>query len=194
VKRVVAISALAALSLGLAGCGGGAVAGQPSAGGGATGATVAPSSAPTASGGSSPSSGSSGGGSLSSEQACSLVSSADLQQLNASSPPSNGMTGPAKDCEIDTASGLVQVTIIELGLSQLQPQGPITDVTVGGHQAKKMPSSSDNEHCTIAIGVSDSSRVDVDVETGSLDGPAVDACTFATQAAQLVEPHLPAAG
>jgi hypothetical protein len=181
--KQLAVAALAAVCLGLAGCGG-AVAGQPSAGGPSSdGGSVRPTGESAAP--------SSTGSSQLTDQPCSLLSSSDLEQLNASSPPSAGMSGPDHACDLITGSGAVEVAVVEgQGLAQATFQGPTTPETIGRHQAVKYPEPNDDAGCFVGIAVTDSSRVDVETEATDLN-PA-DPCAFTRQVATLVEPHLPA--
>jgi hypothetical protein len=185
-KRLIAVAALAGLSLVVAGCGG-AVTGQPSAAGGASGgggSAVLPtgSAAPPTS----PSSGLT-------DQPCSLFSSADLQQLNASTPPSSTMSGPFPVCQIDTGFGVVTIGMIKQSLAQAALGSQVMSVTVGTHQAKQFPVQGDSDSCQMAIGISDTLRVDMDVVADNMNGgPKQTGCQFALQVAQIVEPHLPA--
>jgi hypothetical protein len=182
-RRLAATAALVAIGLGLTGCGG-AVAGQPSASGPASGGgSVMPTGASAA-----PSS--TGGGSRLTDQPCSLFSSSDLEQLNASSPPSTGMTGPSADCEFLTGAGAVIVAVVDQGIAQANFQGPPIPVTIGGHKAVKYAEPDDPSSCHVTIAVSDSSRIDIETVTTDLNPP--DPCTFGLQVATLVEPHLPA--
>jgi hypothetical protein len=121
---------------------------------------------------------------------CALLSSADLQQLDASSPPSQDKVGTAHSCELDTADYHFGVDIrTDAGLSDFAPVaggGPVTAPDVGSHQAKEQADKNASS-CTVAIGVSDSSRVDV---TATGDG-STDPCPATLAVAKLVEPKLP---
>ncbi|MGM1064411.1 DUF3558 domain-containing protein [Saccharothrix sp. Mg75] len=71
------------------------------------------------------------------------------------------------------------------GLADVQPTGEISDVAVGGRDAKQVTAPGGT--CTVAIEVTGSSRVDVSY-TGD---PSEDTCAPARRVAELVEPRLP---
>ncbi|HEX5494565.1 MAG TPA: DUF3558 family protein [Mycobacteriales bacterium] len=174
-RRWVVLIGFAALLLGTAACG--STPGQPTP-------------ATTADGGSTSAAPSSTTSSFSADKPCSLFSSSDLQQLGVSSPPSQDMVGTAQSCELDTADFHIGLDIrTDVGLSgfvAVPNGGQVTSTTIGQHQAKQEadPSSSS---CTVAIGLTDSSRVDV---TTTGDGTS-DPCPGALTIAKLVEPKLP---
>lgn len=100
------------------------------------------------------------------------------------------MVGTAHSCEIDSADYHFGLDIrTDGGLSAFESVaggGPVTSPSVGRHQAKEQADSGSSS-CTVAIGVSDSSRVDV---TATGDGTK-DPCPAALAVAQRVEPKLP---
>jgi uncharacterized protein DUF3558 len=173
VRRVVVLAAFAMALAGVAGCGAKTV--------GRASPVIRTSTAV-----SSPSSSVSAGG-LPGNHACSLLSSADLRQLGASSPPTQEMIGTAHACDFDSdefAMGVVLTT--DAGLAVFDPAGGVVhDTTIGSHQARQVAEGKDT--CYVVIGVSPSSRVDVDV-TG--DG-TTDPCPTALTLARLVERRLP---
>jgi hypothetical protein len=114
----------------------------------------------------------------------------DLRQLGASIPPSQDLTGSQPTCEVASSSGGVTIGFQKHGLSDLVVEGPVTDVRIGGHPAKKMSYSSDSTGCLVAIGVTGSSRIDLSAEVNG----GVDPCSWALKAAGLVERHLPVVG
>jgi hypothetical protein len=121
-------------------------------------------------------------------QSCSLLSSADLEQLGASSPTTQEMVGTAHTCEFDSADFTMEVGIrTDVGLAGFVASGNsgVHDITIGTHQAKE--ELADTGSCLIGIGVSTSSRVDV-VVSPILTG---DPCPTALRLANLVEPKLP---
>jgi hypothetical protein len=173
------LAVVAALALGAAGCGS-TVPGQPAASGVTSGGGPMLPTELTA-----PSS-----GLQLTDQPCSLLSSSDLQQLNASSPPSTTMSGPDQACQVLTSSGAVEVAVVKgQGLAQATFSGPTTPVTIGQHQGVKYPTPNDSAGCIVAFAVTGSSRVDIVTEQDD-DNPA-DPCAFTMQIARLVEPHLP---
>jgi Protein of unknown function (DUF3558) len=184
VKRLVAVTGLAVLSIAVAACGS-SVQGQPS-----PGTSSSPSVQQTGSAGAtSGSSGSGGGGSTSlpTGQPCSLLSSSDLTQLGVSTPPSSDQIGTASGCDVTASAGAVALAIrTNEGLSALSSTGPSTSLTIGSHQAGQQTDSATGG-CLVVLGVSSTSRVDVVANT---DDDA-QACPTALQVAKLVEPHLP---
>jgi hypothetical protein len=183
VKRLVALAGLAAVLLGVTACNG-STTGQPSPVTTPAGVTSAtgPATATSAPGG--------GGSSLPVDDPCSLLSSADLQQLGVSSPPTKDKVGTANSCELDTADDHFGIDVrTDGGLADFTPVaggGPVTAPDLGSHQAKEQ-ADKNSSSCTVAIGVSDSSRVDVSA-TGNGD---TDPCPATLAVAKLVEPKLP---
>lgn len=117
---------------------------------------------------------------------CSLLSSADLQQVGVSSQPTQDKIGSAVSCEMDNSNDHIIVSLFpDSGLAGLQATGTVKSTTIGSHQAKQETDSTGS--CVIAIGVSDTSSVDV-TATPILGG---DPCPTATTVARLVEPKLP---
>jgi hypothetical protein len=176
--RLVVLAGLATLFVSAAACSN-PTSGQPSAettakGGPPAGGRSSTSSAPT------------GGNSLPVDQPCSLLSSADLQQLGVSAQPVQDKVGIAPSCEADNASFHIVVSIFAHdGLSTIQTSGPVHDIKVGSHQAKQEVDSTGS--CVISMGVTDTSTTDVTV--GALFGS--DPCPTALRVAKLVEPRLP---
>lgn len=182
-KHLVVLAGSAAVLLGVVACGG-PTPGQPTPATGANGGGPAASSSSPSGG---PQTSTSGAGSLPVNQPCSLLSSSDLQQINVSSQPTQDMVGTAHDCSLTTPADSVGVAIrTNAGLAAFQPtSGTVHGIRIGTHQAKQVIDNTGS--CVIAIGVSDSSRVDV---TATGDG-TTDPCPTARTVAQLVEPKLP---
>lgn len=120
-------------------------------------------------------------------QACSLLSSTQLEQLGVSSPPSQEMVGTAHSCDFNSAGFAMGVAIrTDVGLDGFTSAGgTVHDTTIGRHQAKQEVDNTGS--CVIGIGVSASSRVDI-VATG--DG-TTDPCPTALKLAGMVEQKLP---
>jgi len=116
-----------------------------------------------------------------------LLSSSDLEQLGASTPPTQEMIGTAHACDFDSADFAMIVAIrTNVGLQGFTSAGGTAqNTTVGTHQAKQVIDSAGS--CIIGIGVSDSSRVDVTVQPGASEDP----CPAALKLANIVEPKLP---
>lgn len=170
--RLVAVVGVAVMVLGVAACGR-TTTGQPTA-----------ALTPVSTGSSSAAPGPNG---LPVDQPCSLLSSADLQQLGVMEQPTQEMVGTAHTCQLVTSSDSLGVGIrTNVGLAGYTAAGgPIHDITIGSHQAKQELGNTGS--CVVAIGVSASSRVDI-IVTG--DG-TTDPCPAALTLARLVERRLP---
>jgi hypothetical protein len=193
-KRLAVVAALATIGLGSAACAGptpsppsagdpnsGPSASGPSAGSSASAGVVAPTGGPLAPG---------DAGSSLLDRPCSLLSTADLERLKASSLPSASTTGPGTTCDFLTGAGSVEVAVAAQGLAQAQFPIPPYPVTIGHHQAVKSLEPTDPAGCQVTIAVTADSRIDITTE--STDDHPTDPCAFTMQAATLVEPHLPA--
>lgn len=129
----------------------------------------------------------SGGSGTADLQPCDLLSSSDQATFGVG-PGVEDEVGPARACQWQ-ASGKHTITIgviDDLGLDEVQSSGPTQSMKIGSHDAVQYTGGV--SACAFAIGVTDSSRVDV---TGVANGDETKACTVAKQAAQLVEPKLP---
>lgn len=198
-RRFVAVPVLAAAAfLALAACNSGTT-GTPTpiGGGGGLPTPTSSDSAPTStdSGGSSSGGGNGGGSALSQLNPCNLVSSSVAAQLQLT-PNGVDDTGGGPGCdwerEVD-ANGLngysVGVTIrATQGVKDTNNSGAtVTTEQIGGHQSRQLKSDVPGD-CIVAIGVTDSSRVDVTVNAGTNTDQA---CQVANQVAQAVAPELP---
>ena len=174
-KWCVVLAAAVAMALGVSSCTGST-----------TGDPAAAPSRPTSSAGSPTSQGKSA--SLPVNHACSLLSSDELAQLAPVAPPKQDMVGTAHECGLDTSDYSIGVAIrTDVGLAGVNITGPVTSIEIGTHQAKQVLNSQADSLCLIAIGVSQSSRVDVAID--SING--ADPCSEALTVARLVEPKLP---
>lgn len=152
--------------------------------------------APTAGGGSTSGSPTSSGPGLASIQPCDLLSS-DIASQNQLGTPTPGNAGGARTCfrhntTANNGDGYVAGVGIRdsQGIKDVSTDGfTVTTDNIGGHPGRQLQSTQASA-CIIAIGVTNSSRVDVTV-TGGTD--ANQACQLANQFATLVEPNLPAA-
>lgn len=186
-RRFAAVPVLAAAVLSLAACS--TTGGTPTPAGGGPAQTG---TAPTSGGGST-----GGGTSLSSLQPCSLISSSEAANLHLSAQgPDNSASAPSCDWQkpVDTngQNGYsVGATIwASQGLGDVNTSGySVTSVQLGGHQGKQLAATAAAGNCLVAIGVSDSSRVDITVNAGTDTNQA---CQVANQVAQAVAPELPA--
>lgn len=143
--------------------------------------------------------GSTGGGSpLASVDPCSLLSSSVLNQYGLSKTASGPGTG-ARPCnwqkpvDINGKNGLtVEIDVRDTqGLNDINANGfTITPDNVGSHQGRLAKLNAGGS-CFVAIGVGDSSRVDVGVAAGT---DTTQACQVANDLAKDVEPQLPAGG
>lgn len=179
-KYLAALAGSAIVVLGVAACSN-PTGGQPTAG--ATTDGRAPTSTRSTPDSNSPS----GSGSLPADQPCSLLSSTDLSQLGVSSPVSTDAIGTAYACELDTSADHIIIAVrTNVGLNQFQASGgTVQDMTIGSHQAKQVVDNTGS--CVVAIGVSDSSRVDVTVTGDGTTNP----CPTAESVAHLVAQRLP---
>lgn len=98
------------------------------------------------------------------------------------------MVGTAHVCEFDSNDFSMGVGIrTNVGLKDFQAAGgTVQDTTIGSHQAKEDTETSSSS-CVVALGVTDTSRVDVTVTSIGTSDP----CPTALTLAQLVEPKLP---
>jgi hypothetical protein len=126
-------------------------------------------------------------GSLARVEPCSLITSAEAGQSGLDAGTSNKIGG-FPGCRW-RASGkyLLDVSALDgRGLKDVVSTGGV-DTTVGQHEAKRTPNAAGSGSCAIAIGVSDSARVDVLIAP---IGSVGDTCQVALQYAQLVESKL----
>ena len=131
--------------------------------------------------------GSSGGSGTADLKPCDLLTSAEQAQFNLGAGAEDEL-GPARAC-LWQASGQHSISvgvIDDLGLDEVQSTGAKEPTKVGAHDAVKYPGPLGA--CSFAIGVTDTSRVDV---SGIAGGDMTKACDVAKQAAELVEPKLP---
>jgi hypothetical protein len=120
-------------------------------------------------------------------QPCDMLTSEEQSQLQVSGGTEDEV-GPARSCEW-TASGSYKVAVgmvDELGLDDVQSSGPKKTVKIGSHDAVQFTGGISS--CAFALGVTDTSRVDV---LSAANGDEAKACSVAKQAAELVEPKLP---
>ncbi|MFD0199889.1 MULTISPECIES: DUF3558 domain-containing protein [Saccharothrix] len=161
-------------------CGGPAVSGQP------TSAPETSSTSDTAASSSSPTS----GGSLEDTDPCSFLTKSEAEQLTGAQrkDPAPEKLGSARVCGFSPESASFGIGIrTNVGLAGVQPNGGvIEEIVVGRHQAKQLLGATGS--CGIYIGVTDSSRVDVVLNSGSSDK---DPCPLARQIAEFIEPRLP---
>lgn len=180
VKRLLVLVGLAVVLVGASACSHSTL-GEPSAATTANGGQTS-----SGGGGGETSTASSGGATSLPTDPCSLLSSSDLQQVGVSALPTQDKVGTAVSCEMDSSADHIIVSLFpDSGLAGLQATGTVKNITVGSHQAKQEVDSTDS--CVVAIGVSDTSSVDVTV-TPTFNG---DPCPTAMTVARLVEPKLP---
>ncbi|HEX5405091.1 MAG TPA: DUF3558 domain-containing protein [Pseudonocardiaceae bacterium] len=180
---------LAAVLFGLVACSSGTV--------GTATPTQGDGSLATGGGGSSTSSSSSpgSGNSLASIQPCDLATPSVLSQLQLTKLGTSTDSG-ARSCRYQKPVDVNGVNGYTAGVDVRDSQGlkdvntdgsTVTDDQIGSHQGKQLKSSIPGD-CLVAIGVSDSSRVDVSVNAGTDTNQA---CDVANQLAKAVEPQLP---
>jgi Protein of unknown function (DUF3558) len=130
---------------------------------------------------------------LASIDPCTLLSQAQLGQYGLSKHDSGDLAG-SRHCawaHLVDASGkggyVVGAAIWDQqGITDVNADGySITDVVTGRHQARQGEQTG-GDGCFVAIGVTDSTRVDV-----VASGDPGQGCTLANQFAKLIEPRLP---
>lgn len=182
-KRLVVAAGVAAVLMGIAACTG-QTPGSPTTGtdptGGQSGSAPTSASEPRA---------------LPYNHPCSLVTSSDLHQLGATTAASRDDAGTSHGCSFNTSAASMNVGIrVNVGLSgfQLADGGTVTSMTIGRHQAE-MQQDTATGGCTVGIGVTQKSRVDI---VAQMLNPYQNsqACPAAKNVAQVVEPNLPPAG
>ena len=139
---------------------------------------------------------SSGGSGLTSLQPCDLISP-DIASQNQLGTPTTDNAAGSRGCTwqnttANNGDGYVVGTDIRgsQGIKDVNTAGnTVTPDNIGNHPGRQLQSTQATV-CLIAIGVTNSSRVDITV-TGGTD--ANQACQLANQFAKLVEPKLPAA-
>lgn len=183
--RLLLLPIVAAAALVLAGCSQ-ETPGSASAGDDDTGAPTIP-GGDTTTGEPTESSEPGGGSGTADLQPCDMLTGDEQAQLQVSGGAEDEV-GPERLC-LWTASGSHTVTVgiaDELGLDDVQSSGPKTPMKVGAHDAVQFTGGVSS--CAVALGVTDTSRVDV---ISAANGDEAKACTIAKQAAALVEPKLP---
>jgi hypothetical protein len=185
VKRLVVLASLALAFVSVAACssptgGSGIPTFTTTGGNGAAGGSSSAAGSVTTSG--SGGSSGSGGGSLANADPCSLLSSSDAATAGLSAPGTKDQVGAEPSCDYVGSNGTLIVGILTSGGISVFGKG--TPVSIGSHQG--MQDDQGDTGCEVAIGVTDSSRVDITAteNTGS-------ACPQALQVAKLIEPHLP---
>ncbi|MGQ0837376.1 DUF3558 family protein [Actinokineospora sp.] len=127
--------------------------------------------------------------SLADTDPCELLTSADKSALGVTKFEGPEQLGTARICRIRTPAGTLTPGIrTNIGLTQVVVTGPINDLTIGSHKAKQLRDTA-TRGCIVFIGVTASSRVDVDA--GDRQGDQDEACDLALRAATLIEPNLP---
>lgn len=181
VKPRIALIGIALSLLVVSGCGGevdGRAGPAPDAtSGGRTGDTTEPTTA------------SNDVGSLEDADPCTLLTRAEAEQVTGSlrDDPAREDAGTARGCGFNAKNGSFSVDIrTNAGLASVNAPGQVTDVPVGRHQAKRFVGNTGS--CVVAIGVTETSRVDVVLNASGGEG---DPCEMATRIAELVEPRLP---
>lgn len=119
---------------------------------------------------------------------CGLVTAEDVERALGAldGEPRRNDLGTARSCEYEVDKRLLVVDIrTNVGLAGVNATGPVTDLTIGGHQVKAWVSQGGT--CFVVLGVTESSRVDITAQprTGAQE------CGPAQRLAELVEPKLP---
>jgi hypothetical protein len=137
------------------------------------------------------SSGQGGGGNLDAVDPCSLLTAAEASQFQAGSGVPKQTSG-ARTCDWTIPDGRGTFGI-DLRNSQglkdiVEGGGTLTDQPVGSHQGKILKEADGPGACSVIIGVTDSSRVDV---SSVANTDTAKACEYVTKVAALIEPRLP---
>jgi hypothetical protein len=148
----------------------------------------------TTPGGGTTSTNTSGGASTASLQPCDLLSASVLSQNQLTKTDSGTQSGArtcawTKSVDINGNGGYTLGVDIRdsQGLNDTSDAGyTVRPDTIGGHQGKQLERSGS---CIVAIGVSSTSRVDVQAS-----GDPGQSCPLANQFAKLIEPGLPGSG
>lgn len=141
----------------------------------------------------SPSAESGGGQSLVGVEPCSLLSAEELGKYGRFPPGETDNVGSSRGCKFQKERSSNEYTLVtsvgirdQQGIKDAVDQGFGVDHTeANGRQFAQIPSDGS---CTIAIGVTDSNRVDV--YAGTTAGTQ-EACNIADEIAAMVEPKLP---
>ncbi|MGW4110227.1 DUF3558 domain-containing protein [Actinosynnema sp. NPDC004786] len=130
------------------------------------------------------------GGPLDGLDPCTLLTKAEAEEITGAqtAEPVVEQLGSARVCNFSPRTARLGVGVrTTAGLAQVQSNGNVVqEVMVGRHQAKQAIGATGS--CGVFIGVTESSRVDVVLNSGS---PDEDPCPAAMKVAELVEPRLP---
>lgn len=130
------------------------------------------------------------GGPLDGLDPCTLLTKAEAERVTGAhtAEPAVEQLGSARVCNFSPQRARLGVGVrTTSGLAQVQSNGNVVqEIMVGRHQAKQAVGATGS--CGIFIGVTESSRVDVVLNSGS---PDEDPCPAAMEIAELVEPRLP---
>ncbi|MFD1146626.1 DUF3558 domain-containing protein [Saccharothrix hoggarensis] len=150
----------------------------------------APPTSTTSQAATAPQVGPSRGGLLDRTDPCTLLTKAEAEQVTGaqSAEPVAEELGSAKVCTFSPQKARLGVGVrATSGLAEVQSNGNVVqDIVIGRHQAKQAVGATGS--CGIFIGVTETSRVDVVLNSGS---PDEDPCPAALKVAELVEPRLP---
>ncbi len=130
------------------------------------------------------------GGPLDGADPCALLTKGEAEEITGAqaADPVVEQLGSARVCNFSPRTARLGVGIrTTTGLDQVQSNGNVVqELVIGRHQAKQALGATGS--CGIFIGVTESSRVDVVLNSGS---PDEDPCPAAMRVAELVEPRLP---
>lgn len=117
---------------------------------------------------------------------CDLLTTAEQAKFDVDGGVADEV-GVARACEWQSNEHTITVGVFDdLGLDDVVSKTPAKPLKVGSHDA--VQATGGVSTCAIAIGVTETSRVDV---AGVAGGDMTKACAVAKQAAELVEPKLP---
>ncbi|MFD7656069.1 DUF3558 family protein, partial [Actinosynnema sp. NPDC059797] len=119
---------------------------------------------------------------------CGLLAEDEVEQVFGpiEVTPTRDDFGSASSCRYEPGGRYLTIDVrTNAGLADLPATNPMSDLTVGDHEAKSWVSTGGS--CFVALGVSSSSRVDIGLKAGQGEDP----CPFTHRLAGLVEPRLP---
>ena len=126
---------------------------------------------------------------LAGTQACSLLTAVEAAGLGLPNAGTPNDAGAKSGCEWDGSNFIVTALIrTNVGLAGVVPNGTLTSTSIGSHQAKKLVNGTGvGASCMYIVGVTDSTRVDVQAVAAATSDP----CRESLSVAQLIEPKLP---
>ncbi|UVS80228.1 hypothetical protein Actkin_03978 [Actinokineospora sp. UTMC 2448] len=120
---------------------------------------------------------------------CDLFTEADERELEVTENEGERQVGTGRACRLVTKAGNTGALIrTNTGLDGVPAGEGLRSITVGSHEAKIWGNTATSA-CTVFLGVSESSRVDVSAV--DRQGNVEESCALAERTAELVEKNLP---